>query len=59
MDLLGDAYTQTHELAKAEAAYRKAMELDPSELSTSAGWGRPCWRREYSEALKVTRSFPT
>src|SRR5207249_5658789 len=26
LDLLGDAYTQTHELAKAEEAYRKAME---------------------------------
>ena len=24
MDLLGDAYTQAHELAKAETAYRKA-----------------------------------
>src|SRR5207244_2377463 len=29
LDLLGDAYTQTHELAKAEAAYRQAVDLDP------------------------------
>jgi len=40
LDLLGDAYTQTHELAKAEAAYRKAMELDPSELSHQRGLGQ-------------------
>src|SRR5438132_7435532 len=42
LDLLGDAYTQTHDLAKAEAAYRKAMELDPSEPSHQRAWGRPC-----------------
>jgi tetratricopeptide (TPR) repeat protein len=54
MDLLGDAYTQTHELAKAEAAYRKAMELDPSELSHQRGLGQTLLAEEkYSEALKV------
>src|SRR2546422_4636497 len=40
LDLLGDARTQTHELAKAEEAYRKAAELDPSELSHQRGLGR-------------------
>jgi len=36
----GDAYTQAHELAKAEDAYRKAVELDPSELSHQRGLGQ-------------------
>ncbi|HVH70434.1 MAG TPA: tetratricopeptide repeat protein, partial [Candidatus Dormibacteraeota bacterium] len=40
LDLLGDAYTQAHELAKAEAAYRKAADLDPSELSHQRGLGQ-------------------
>jgi Flp pilus assembly protein TadD len=54
LDLLGDAYTQTHELAKAEAAYRKAMELDPSELSHQRGLGQTLLAEEkYAEALKV------
>src|SRR6266853_5232919 len=54
LDLLCDAYTQTHELAKAEAAYRKAMELDPSELSHQRGLGQTLLAEEkYSEALKV------
>ena len=45
LDLLGDAYTQTHDLAKAEAAYRKATELDPSELSHHARIGPDTARR--------------
>src|SRR5438477_467072 len=54
LDLLGDAYTQTHELAKAEEAYRKAMELDPSEPSHQRGLGQTLLAEEkYSEALKV------
>src|SRR5690242_7434672 len=54
LDLLGDAYTQAHDLAKAEAAYRKAMELDPSELSHQRGLGQTLLAEEkYSEALKV------
>jgi tetratricopeptide (TPR) repeat protein len=54
LDLLGDAYTQTHELAKAEGAYRKAVELDPSELSHQRGLGQTLLAEErYSEALKV------
>src|SRR5256886_12568287 len=36
LDLLGDARTQTHELAKAEEAYRKAEELDPSEIGRAS-----------------------
>jgi len=54
LDLLGDAYTQTHELAKAEEAYRKAMELDPSEPSHQRGLGQTLLTEEkYFEALKV------
>ena len=30
-DLLGDAYAQTHEYAKSEEAYKKAVEGDPDE----------------------------
>jgi tetratricopeptide (TPR) repeat protein len=54
LDLLGDAYTQTHELEKAEGAYRKAVELDPSELSHERGLGQTLLAEEkYSEALAV------
>src|SRR3989449_8103216 len=54
LDLLGDARTQTHELAKAEEAYRKAQELDPSELSHQRGLGQTLLaEEEYAEALAV------
>jgi tetratricopeptide (TPR) repeat protein len=54
LDLLGDAYTQAHELAKAEQAYRKAAELDPSELSHQRGLGQTLLAEEkYPEALAV------
>jgi tetratricopeptide (TPR) repeat protein len=54
LDLLGDAYTQTKDLPKAEAAYRKAQELDPSELSHQRGLGQTLLAEEkYPEALKV------
>ena len=54
LDLLGDAYTQTRELAKAEAAYRKATELDPSELSHVRGLGQTLLSEEkYADALTV------
>src|SRR6267378_85836 len=54
LDLLGDAYTQAHELAKAEQAYRKAQELDPSELSHQRGLGQTLLAEEkYKEALAV------
>ena len=54
LDLLGDAYTQTHELAKAEQSYRKAADLDPSEPSHQRGLGQTLLVEEkYSEALAV------
>ena len=58
LDLLGDAHTQAHELAKAEQAYRKAAELDPSELSHQRGLGQTLLAEEkYSEALSVYRKL--
>jgi Flp pilus assembly protein TadD len=54
LDLLGDAYTQTHDLAKAEAAYRKAADLDPSELSHLRGLGQTLLAEEkFTDALTV------
>ncbi len=54
LDLLGDAQTQAHDLAKAEEAYRKAAELDPSEPSHQRGLGQTLLAEEkYPEALKV------
>jgi len=53
-DLLGDAYTQTHDYAKAEKAYRKAVDLDPSELSHLRGLGQTLLSEEkYPEALTI------
>jgi tetratricopeptide (TPR) repeat protein len=54
LDLLGDAYTQAHDLEKAEAAYRQAAEMDPSELSHQRGLGQTLLSEEkYPEALAV------
>jgi len=51
-DHLGDAYTQTHDFPKAEAAYRKAVDLDPSELSHLRGLAQTLLSEEkYTEAL--------
>src|SRR5580704_15560194 len=53
-DHLGDAYTQTHDFAKAETAYRKAMDLDPTELSHLRGLAQTLLSEEkYTEALTV------
>ncbi len=53
-DHLGDAYTQMHDFTKAEAAYRKAVDLDPSELGHLRGLGQTLLSEEkYPEALSV------
>ena len=54
LDLLGDAYTQTKDLPKAEQAYRKAAELEPSEMSHQRGLAQTLLSEEkFSEALTV------
>jgi tetratricopeptide (TPR) repeat protein len=54
LDLLGDAYTQTKDLPKAEQAYRKAVDLDPSELSHLRGLGQTLMAEEkFPDALTV------
>src|SRR5580700_2033341 len=54
LDLLGDAYTQTKDLAKAEQTYRKAAELDPGELNHLRGLGQTLMAEEkYADALPV------
>ena len=53
-ELLGDAYTQTHEYGKAEKAYRKAVDLDPAELGHLRGLGQTLLSEEkYPDALSV------
>lgn len=54
LDLLGDAYSQNHDLPKAEDAYRKAADVDPSESSHLRGLGQTLLAEEkYSDALAV------
>jgi len=58
LDLLGDAYTQAHDLPKAEAAYSKAADLDPAESSHLRGLGQTLLAEEkYSEALAVYKKL--
>src|SRR6266852_2761801 len=53
-DLLGDAHTITKEMPKAERAYRKATEMDPTELSHQRGLGQTLMSEEkFPEALTV------
>ena len=48
-DLLGDAYSQSREYAKAEEAYQKAVDGDPDELSH---------RKELAQTLLTEEKFP-
>jgi tetratricopeptide (TPR) repeat protein len=51
-DLLGDAYTQTHDYPKAEAAYRTAVDLEPTEANHLRGLAQTLLAEEkYSDAL--------
>ncbi len=49
LDLLGDAYTQMRDPAQAEQAYRKAVELEPAEVSH---------RRGLAQALMAGEKYP-
>jgi len=52
-DLLGDAYTQAKDYAKAEAAYRKAVEADPDDPGHRHGLAQSLMSQDkYSEALE-------
>src|ERR1035437_9131517 len=51
-DLLGDAYTQIHDLPNAEEAFRKAAEAQPGEVSHLRGLAQVLLSEEkYPEAL--------
>ena len=61
--ILGDAYSHAHDYAKAETAYRKAIEGDPSDASHRHGLAEAFMAQEkYSEALaqfkKLTQLEP-
>ena len=52
-DLLGDAYTQTHDLTDAEQAYRKAAETQPGDINHRRGLAQTLLTEEkYPEALE-------
>ena len=58
LDLLGDAYTQTKDFAKAEDAYRKAVDMDPSEVTHYRGLGQTLMSEEkYPEALEIYKKL--
>ena len=48
-ELLGDAYNQTHDLPKAEQAYRKASEAQPDDINH---------RKELAQTLLAEEKFP-
>jgi tetratricopeptide (TPR) repeat protein len=51
-DLLGDAYSQSKEFAKAEVAYRHAVELDPDDPGHHHGLGQALLSQDkYAPAL--------
>jgi tetratricopeptide (TPR) repeat protein len=52
-DLLGDAYSQSKDYAKAETAYRKAVEGDPDDPGHRHGLAQALMAQDkYSEALE-------
>src|ERR1700688_3856549 len=48
-ELLGDAYNQTHDLPKAEQAYRKAAESEPDDINN---------RKALAQTLLTEEKFP-
>ena len=52
-DMLGDADTQIHDLPNAEQAYRKAVDLEPDDISHRRGLAQTLLTEEkYPEALE-------
>lgn len=52
-DMLGDAYNQIHDLPSAEAAYRKATEAQPDDVSHRRGYAQTLLSEEkFAEALE-------
>jgi tetratricopeptide (TPR) repeat protein len=52
-DMLGDAYNQIHDLPNAEAAYRKASQAQPDDISHRRGLAQTLLSEEkYPEALE-------
>ena len=57
-DLLGDAYSQAHESAKAEAAYRKAIAEDPDDPGHLHGLAQALMAQDkYADALEVFKKL--
>lgn len=50
LDLLGDAYTQMHDPAHAELAYREAVELEPGEANHRRGLAQSLLAEDKYEA---------
>jgi tetratricopeptide (TPR) repeat protein len=53
LNVLGQAYTQIHKPAKAEAAYQRAIEMEPAEAEHVRGLARTLYvQSRYDEALE-------
>ncbi|HYA97094.1 MAG TPA: tetratricopeptide repeat protein, partial [Methylomirabilota bacterium] len=58
LDLLGDAYAQIKEPAKAEAAYQKAVDLEPNDPGHQRGLAQTLLSEEkYPQALAAYRKL--
>jgi tetratricopeptide (TPR) repeat protein len=57
-DLLGDAYSQSHDYPKAEDAYRKAIAQDPDDPGHLHGLAQALMAQDkYAEALEVFKKL--
>jgi tetratricopeptide (TPR) repeat protein len=49
LDALGDAYSQTHDYAKAEDAYNRAIQMDPTDTDHRKGLAQALMAQDKSE----------